>query len=74
MIIIPAINDVTKVKQPMKDGCFQAADTDGEVLVTGVPSDPKTVVGLLEFSTDGGVTELANTLHKRLIEFLQVET
>ncbi|KAK9016848.1 hypothetical protein V6N11_079341 [Hibiscus sabdariffa] len=51
---------------PLKVGCTPT-DMDIDVLTPGGASDPKTLVveelepGVLEFSTEGGVTELQNT-------------
>ena len=47
----------------LKKGC-KRPDMDVDVLTLGGVSDPKTVVaepGVLEFNTEGGVTELQNT-------------
>ncbi|KAK6233320.1 hypothetical protein SCA6_003393 [Theobroma cacao] len=61
--ITPATEDVSRMKQLIK-GC-KPADMDVDVLTLGGVSEPKTVVvaepGVLEFNTEGGVTELQNT-------------
>lgn len=53
-MMIPVTKDVAKEKQPLK-----GALTD--VFTTGGLSGPIIVFGLLEFNTDGGVTDLLKT-------------
>lgn len=68
----PATKDVIVSRMMQVKGGCKLTDTDIDVLTVGGISEPKTLVvvepepGVLEFKTEGGTTELQNSIQPHL--------